>query len=104
MLRETVANVVRHSGGRTCRIGIACAGGEIAIDVEDDGRGLPPAPDPDAQAAASGAAGLGLASIERRARKLGGQHRFAVSRLGGLRVQVTAPLDGGPAGETPQAP
>ncbi len=103
VLRESVSNVVRHSGGRTCRIGIAFAGGECAIDVEDDGRGLPPAPDLAAQAASPGATGLGQASIERRARKLGGRHRFAVSRLGGVRVHVTVPLEGVPAEDAPQA-
>lgn len=94
VLRESVSNVVRHSGGQHCRVGIAFAGDAIVLDVEDDGRGLPPAPELAAGVASPRAAGLGLSNIERRARKLGGLHRFAVSSLGGVRVHVTVPLEG----------
>lgn len=103
VLRESVSNVVRHSGGRQCRVGIAFAGDAIVLDVEDDGPGLPPAPALAAGAAAPRAAGLGLPNIERRARKLGGQHRFLVSGLGGVRVHVTVPLEGLAGDGAPQA-
>ncbi len=103
VLRESVSNVVRHSGGRQCRVGIAFAGDDIVLDVEDDGRGLPHAPDPAADGASSRVAGLGLPNIERRARKLGGQHRFLVSGLGGVRVHVSVPLEGVAGDALPQA-
>ena len=53
--------------------------------VEDDGRGLVREP--------GAAPGLGLANIERRARKLGGSHLFSRSDWGGLSVQVDVPLE-----------
>ena len=100
VLREAVSNVVRHSGGRRCRVGIAFDGGDIAIDIEDDGRGLPA---PDAGAGAAHGGGLGLPNIERRARKLGGRHGFLASCLGGLRVHVTVPLEGAAGVPEPEA-
>jgi signal transduction histidine kinase len=97
VLREAVSNVIRHSGGRHCRVGLAFAGGELLLDVEDDGRGLPQAP--------SGAPpGLGWPNIERRARMLGGQHRFEASCLGGVRVHVAVPLAGGAVAGEADAP
>jgi two-component system sensor histidine kinase DesK len=38
-LREAVTNVVRHSGARTCHIGLARRGGTLTLEVRDDGRG-----------------------------------------------------------------
>jgi two-component system, NarL family, sensor histidine kinase DesK len=39
-LREAVTNVIRHSRARHCRIRITQRGGEIALEVADDGRGF----------------------------------------------------------------
>ncbi|WP_374669385.1 sensor histidine kinase [Ramlibacter sp.] len=89
VLREAVSNVVRHSGGSRCRVRVTITEGEVDVQVEDDGRGWPNAP---------AGNGLGLPSLERRARKLGGRHRFDRSALGGALVQVTVPL-GGPVEE-----
>lgn len=102
VLRESVSNVVRHSGGRRCRIGIAFAGSDITLDIEDDGQGLPPMHDAVGDDAAPRAVGMGLPNIERRARKLGGQHRFGISSLGGAWVQVTVPIDVGAAPDEPE--
>jgi signal transduction histidine kinase len=90
VLREAVTNVIRHSGGTRCRVSIGIEDGAVAIDVEDDGCGLP-------SGASPGATGLGLPGIERRARKLGGHHAFLASPLGGLQVQVRVPLEPGPS-------
>ncbi len=87
VLRESVANVIRHSRGQHCRIGLAFEAGSLTLNVEDDGCGL---------AGTAASTGLGLPNIERRARKLGGQHHFSTSRLGGAWVQVCVPLE--PAG------
>jgi two-component system, NarL family, sensor histidine kinase DesK len=38
-LREAATNVVRHSGARTCRIGLARRGRTLSLEVRDDGRG-----------------------------------------------------------------
>jgi signal transduction histidine kinase len=85
VLREAVTNVIRHSGATRCQVRVAVAQGELYLHVEDNGRGL------DASGARS-SAGLGLANIERRARRLGGAHRYSAARGGGLAVTVRVPL------------
>lgn len=96
LLREALSNVIRHSGARRCRVHIEAGADQVLLSVDDDGRGWPAASD------APGVAGpgLGLPGMERRARKLGGHHRFEASPLGGARVWVQVPLD--QAEPTPQ--
>ncbi|MFT4193514.1 ATP-binding protein, partial [Ottowia sp.] len=85
VLREAITNVIRHSGASQCRVRVAVAGGELHLQIEDNGRGL------DAAGTAL-AAGMGLPNIERRARRLGGTHRLAPAEAGGLLVAVRVPL------------
>src|ERR1700712_5209312 len=59
-LRESVTNVVRHAGARTCRITLEQTGGETRLEVHDDGRG------------GSAPEGIGLASMRERVEGLGG--------------------------------
>ncbi len=84
VLREAVTNAIRHSGGSNCQVQIDFAPRQVTLVVTDNGRGLPPlAP----------AIGHGLPNIERRVRKLGGQHSFSRAALGGVRLQLLVPLD-----------
>ncbi|MES2632191.1 MAG: ATP-binding protein [Pseudomonadota bacterium] len=83
VLRESVSNVIRHSGGTRCRVSISLDGTDARVSIDDDGQGIK----------TTSGAGLGLPGIERRARKLGGEHRFARSQLGGARVEVRVPLE-----------
>lgn len=85
VLREAVTNVIRHSGATRCRVAVAVGQGEIHLQVEDNGRGLGGAATPESS-------GLGLPSIERRARRLGGVHRFSTTGAGGAVVTVWVPL------------
>jgi len=88
VLREAVSNTIRHSEATRCRVRIALEGGWMSLCIDDNGHGLP----------SSAAPGQGLPNIERRARKLGGQHLFGPSEWGGLQVLVKVPL-GGSTGE-----
>jgi two-component system, NarL family, sensor histidine kinase UhpB len=85
VLREAVSNVIRHSGARSCAVTIAFGDGRIAIEVRDDGRGL---------ARRAGDEGHGLPGIERRIRKLGGEHRIDSPPGQGTRLAATVPLAG----------
>lgn len=87
ILREAVSNAIRHSGCRTCRIELSFPAGELQLLVEDDGCGLHLAP---------GRTGHGLPNIERRARNLGGSHRFESPEPGGTRLVVRVPLPASP--------
>lgn len=86
ILREAVSNAIRHSGGRHCAVRIGFDGGALTLEVQDDGRGMPPD---------SGAErGHGLPNIERRVRQLGGEHRFITppDAGGGTLLSVRIPL------------
>ncbi len=97
---HVVANAARHATG-TVRITVGSVDGEVRVDVDDDGPGIPvhqrsevvrrfvrldEGRDRDA-----GGAGLGLAVSADVARAHGGYLRIADSPLGGARVTLTLP-------------
>ncbi len=86
ILREAVSNVIRHSGAPLCRIHIAARDGSLALEVHDNGRGMAPG-------AAQQSGSMGLANMERRARKLGGRYALRPSELGGVCLHVSVPID-----------
>lgn len=85
VLREAVSNTIRHSGGQRCQVRVAVAAHALHLEVQDDGQGLS-----GVTAAAGG--GHGLPNIERRVRKLGGQHRFSAAEPSGTCLRVEVPL------------
>jgi two-component system sensor histidine kinase DesK len=93
VLRETVTNVVRHSGATVCRVAAACADGACTLTVADDGRG----------GGRGGAVheGGGLRGVRERVEALGG--RVACDGARGMRVTVTIP-EPVVAPELPRAP
>jgi signal transduction histidine kinase len=98
VLREAVSNLIRHSGGRHCRVVIGFSQEAMALTVEDDGCGM--------DAAALGAKGNGLGGIERRVRILGGHHTWRQGPLGGACLDVRVPIaqeTGGAAGDPDNA-
>ena len=80
ILQEAFSNVLRHSGAANVRVTIVLEGDAIALAVQDDGTVGEPNP-----------AGVGTASIEERARTLGGNARFVRPPEGGLRLEVRVP-------------
>jgi signal transduction histidine kinase len=79
---EALTNVVRHGQARNCTIRLSLAD-ELAVEIVDDGLGLPP----DLRA------GVGLTSIRERAAELGGTCVAETMPSGGTRVRVTLPLE-----------
>ena len=79
-LREGVTNVVRHAGARTCRVSLVRDGGELRLEVVDDGRG------------GGGPDGNGLRGMRERIAALGGR----VDRTVGVGTQlvVGVPVEG----------
>jgi eukaryotic-like serine/threonine-protein kinase len=85
IVQEALANTVRHAGARTARVTLRVAGGVAHLEVADDGAGFDPA-------SVRRATGLGLASLEERARLLGGDCRIASAPGAGTRIAVRVPL------------
>ena len=105
--QETIANVHRHSGGRTMRVGLRVMVGKmVELRIEDDGKGM----------RRSGALhggwnvadapqlmGVGIPGMRARVRQLGGVLRIE-SGPGGTAVVATVPLPAGGGGaEVPAA-
>ncbi len=84
VLRESVSNLIRHSGGAHCRVAIGFPPQALSLTVEDDGCGM--------DAGALGAKGNGLGGIERRVRILGGRHAWQSGPMGGAMLRVQVPL------------
>lgn len=81
--QESLTNVVRHAQARQVRVRLDAGEGAVALDIEDDGRGID---EPDR------AAGLGLLGMRERATMLGGSLAVARRVEGGTRVSCSIPL------------
>ena len=85
--QEALANIVRHAGARSVQVTLRTAGGDAHLTVVDDGAGFDPE-------AARGSGGLGLASLDERARLLGGRCGVTSTPGAGTRIEVAVPLPG----------
>jgi PAS domain S-box-containing protein len=87
IVQEALTNVVRHSGASSLRVAARANGGDVAIEVADDGCGIKETElaRPDA---------FGIIGMQERARACGGE--VAVERgIQGTRVKLRVPLTGG---------
>jgi two-component system, NarL family, sensor histidine kinase DesK len=73
---------VRHARASECRIRVGADGGDLVLEVADNGRG------------ALRYDGFGADGMRERAAQIGGQ--LDIRRENGTRVTLRAPLDGGP--------
>ena len=81
VLREALANALKHSAASHVSITLDFKGREFAIRLADDGRGF----DPDAALAAGG---NGLANMRARMEKLGGKFRLETAPGRGARLTL----------------
>ncbi|MFF2147207.1 sensor histidine kinase [Kitasatospora sp. NPDC058190] len=91
IVQESVTNVVRHSGARTCRVAVGYEPTGVTIEVVDDGDdglGGPGRPRPSAAASRSG---FGLLGMRERATLLSGQFSAGRRPEGGFRVTARLP-------------
>jgi signal transduction histidine kinase len=81
---EALTNVVKHAAARTCalRLSVDAPAGTLRIEVQDDGRGIPP----------EHQLGVGLISMRERAAELGGMLTVEAVRAGGTVVRARLPL------------
>lgn len=89
IVQEALTNVVRHSGAPACRVTLDYGKDGLAIEITDEGRGLPgPAGSPKLP----GAAGYGLTGMRERAALLHGEFTAGPRAEGGFRVAARLPL------------
>jgi two-component system sensor histidine kinase DesK len=92
-LREGVTNVIRHSGGRSCRLSLRVIGPDAVITVTDEGAlsaapGVPSAPAPPILL------GNGLRGLGERLALAGGRLDVGPVAAGGFRLRASVPLTG----------
>ncbi|MFJ2862786.1 sensor histidine kinase [Kitasatospora sp. NPDC087314] len=88
IVQESVTNVVRHSGARTCRVAVGYEPTGVTIEVVDDGDDGPGRPRP---SAAAGGSGFGLLGMRERVSLLSGQFSAGRRPEGGFRVAARFP-------------
>ncbi len=85
-VQEGLANVARHAEARSVTVRVALANGRLAVEINDDGRGL------------GGEAGpaeehTGLTGMRERITALGGTVRLENLRGGGARLAIELPVE-----------
>jgi PAS domain S-box-containing protein len=88
--QESLTNVLRHSGSHAARIKVSAAKGMVALQIEDDGKGMPPKMNGHATDD-SVPLSVGMAGMRERMRQIGGSVSVE-SEAGGTRVRATVPL------------
>jgi signal transduction histidine kinase len=83
--QEALTNVGRHSHASACTVSLAVTGGDVTMDVEDNGQGRWPAPD------LRHSNGLGLIAMRERAQSLGGSVTVGAGASGGTRLSTVVP-------------
>lgn len=88
LVQEALNNVLRHARAHSCVIHLGyVAGRALAVEIVDDGIGLPVARRP----------GVGLRSMRERTAELGGICTIEPTQRGGTRVSAWLPLNGSSA-------
>jgi signal transduction histidine kinase len=91
VIQEALTNVVRHAPGATATVVVRREGGELVVEVWDDGRAVT------SGAESRQGAGHGLAGMRERVRAAGGALEAGPCAAGGFLVRATLPLEAGPA-------
>jgi signal transduction histidine kinase len=89
IVQESLTNIHRHSGSQTALVRIQNSGGELRLEVRDEGRGIPPEM---LMPGTIRGVGVGLQGVRERVRELGGKLDI-VSQVGhGTVLMATLPL------------
>jgi signal transduction histidine kinase len=93
--REALFNVARHADASQAWLTVRYGDRSVGLTVADNGRGDAQRLQRKLERAARGGSNYhrGLTNLAERARELGARIRFAPRRGGGVRLEVTAPLE-----------
>ena len=92
VLQESLTNVCRHSGSSTAHIRLLLEGGEVLLEVKDDGTGVPAGVLDRSGQNCIGASGVGLRGMHERLLQLGGSLEL-VSTPKGTTVCAKVPVE-----------
>lgn len=97
VLQEALSNIRRHAQSSAAAVRLHARGGELHLEIEDDGRGFEPPPlvGPEATELQRH---VGLRGMRERAAMLGGTLAVESRPGAGTRVRVCLPLDAGVVG------
>jgi signal transduction histidine kinase len=85
IVQESLTNVVRHAGASCASVTVAADGDALAVEVTDDGTGVP---------GSGNGARQGIVGMRERARALGGTLHAGPRPEGGFRVSARLPVGG----------
>jgi signal transduction histidine kinase len=86
VVREGVSNAAKHSGTRNVSVRIRTTPSEVAVAIEDPGRGFRPSDQPSKH--------FGMRMLERRVAEVDGTLEVSSSSSGGTRVSARLPIGG----------
>jgi two-component sensor histidine kinase len=87
IFKEAINNIARHSGCDNARLKVTVAGGDISVEIGDDGQGIPSTP---SNVATRG--GNGLKNMDARVKELGGNLTLESPAGGGTLLRFTASI------------
>ena len=90
VLQEGLTNVHRHSGSQTAHVRLLMKEGMCILEVEDEGKGIPPQLLEQFAQDWMGAPGVGVRGMNERMRQLGGRLEL-VSKKSGATVRAIVP-------------
>ena len=94
VVQECLTNVHRHSGSSVAKIRVRHSGGQVLVEVADEGKGIPP--EKKYVMASAGTHGVGVRGMTERLRQLGGSLEINSTGAGTVvsaRLPVTEPED-----------
>jgi signal transduction histidine kinase len=96
VLKEALNNIVKHSAASEVWIRMSVAGSELAIIVQDNGRGFLPESvrNGASNATADGMERYGLENMRKRSQSIGGQFQLNSRPDAGTQIRVVIPLTG----------
>ncbi|HMC55592.1 MAG TPA: sensor histidine kinase [Gemmatimonadaceae bacterium] len=92
-LQEALSNVVRHSQATNVFVRLAHVGGEVTLEVRDNGVGFPQQSKSSSESSASSVVQMGLAGMRERISALHGS--VSTDSHQGARITVTIPVENG---------